>query len=70
VVIALAVAPIPIFFLLVFVAILEVNMGTMRVLFPLAVVNDLAGDRMVVVIIGIVVGVDRATGAHEGNGQR
>jgi hypothetical protein len=71
VMIALAVTPIPIFFLLVFIAILELNVGTMRSLFPVTVENDLAGDRMVVAIIGIVVaGMDRTTGAHKGNGKR
>ena len=66
-----AVAPVPIFFLLAFVAILELDVGTMRIRLPLAVEGDFAIDGMVVVIVGIVVaGMDRTAGAHEGNGKR
>ena len=49
-----AVTPIPIFFLLGFVPILQLDVGTMRIRLPLAVVNDFAVNGMVVVIIGIV----------------
>src|SRR5580698_5331891 len=50
-----AVAPVPIFLLICLVPVLQINMLTMGVVLPLVVVDDLAIDRMVIVVIRVVV---------------
>lgn len=64
----LVMAPVPVFLLLILVTLFEVLMMTMRVMFPLLVINHLAAPGMAIVVIRIIVsGMNCAAGGECGS---